>query len=657
MIIKKILVALIVLTSCLSFSQSQEVEKFYYDTYDWKKVPETVQLTVEELEKDEVTILEKKYTQFYFKNQSLVKCVLEHKIIRLNNDVAIENNNKYYVSNYGSTEVVLQKARVINPDGKIIELSVKDIQVALDENGNPDYQYFAFEGIQIGSVIEYLHVMLFDPEFSGTEVRVQSSDLKKNVEYEVIVPMHLEFKIKSINGLPDFVLDTLEKDYNRYFMHSPKIEGVEAESSSAYKANVQKFYYMLYKNTSTNKSNIYNYQDVTKNIHSNMYTPLTSKELKLIKNFIKLSKANLETTTLNKVIKLEDYLKSTIAIQEDGFQGSDFLPFIFKNKRTDEVGATKLMVNCLRFMNINFELVLTCDRFNDKFITDFQGYNFLKNYLIYINELDGYFEANLLTSFGYPSYEYIFTEGLFIKEIKIGELVSSVGAVKKIKGNIMDESSDDINAYAVIDEDKANVTIQLERVNSGYKAVYQSFIDYTSEEQRKEIKDEFLNYIDNEIKPENVVFENDSSKYYGVKPFIGRCTLKSPNFIEQAGDKMLFKIGMLIGPQANLYNSKERKLPVETEYLKVYNRTITLEIPTGYNVKNLSELVFNVSPEFDNKAVGFTSSYIVKDNKIIVTVKEWYNTVNVSVANYKEYENVINAAADFNKLVIVLQKN
>ena len=54
--------------------------------------------------------------------------------------------------------------------------------------------------------------------------------------------------------------------------------------------------------------------------------------------------------------------------------------------------------------------------------------------------------------------------------------------------------------------------------------------------------------------------------------------------------------------------------------------------------------------------MGFVSTYDVKDNTLIVTVKEWYGTIIIPVSEYKSYENVVNAAADFNKLVVVLQK-
>jgi hypothetical protein len=315
------------------------------------------------------------------------------------------------------------------------------------------------------------------------------------------------------------------------------------------------------------------------------------------------------------------------------------------------------MLNCLRTLGVEFELVLTCDRNENKFVADFQGYNFLDKYLIYVKDLDGYYMSDLVSKFGFPPTEYIFTEGLFIKEINLNGLVSSIGKIKKINGSAMDKSIDEMLINVKITDDKLNTLIDVKRTTTGYKSFYQSIIDYVSDNQRIEFKQEYLNYIDDQTIPTEMEFFNDSSKYYGYKPFIGKGILKSQNFIEQAGDKLLFKVGMLIGPQSNLYNSKQRKLPVETEHLRRYNRTIRFTIPDGYSVKNLDELNMSITPDFENKAMGFVSNYKLENNILIITVNEWYNCIFVPVENYKSYEDVVNGAANFNKIKLVLDRN
>lgn len=53
----------------------------------------------------------------------------------------------------GNTEVLINKLRVIQPDGKIIEMTDDDIKEAEDEKERK-YKYFAVRGLVVGAVIE-----------------------------------------------------------------------------------------------------------------------------------------------------------------------------------------------------------------------------------------------------------------------------------------------------------------------------------------------------------------------------------------------------------------------------------------------------------------------------------------------------------------------
>ena len=651
--IKFLSLTVFVLINFLLLSQ----EGFYLKDYNWSEKPMSYELSEDELKKDEITLLEKYSNHFFDMDEQYIKCVLEHKIIRLNTDKGIENNNKFYVSNAGALEVFLQKARAISPKGDIIELSSKDVKVAKDENGEDSYQYFAFEGIEKGSVIEYMHVMTFPASYSGREVKVQSYYDKKNVEYELVCPKHLFYKINSVNGLPEFLMDTTENGSNRYYLHLDTLEGLEYEPSSAYDASLKKYYYMLFKNLATGKSNFYNYQDITKDVHQKMFATLNSKEEKGLKKLIKECGISSKLSLRDKVFLLENHLKSNFVVQDVYFEGAFDIVSILKTRMCTENGLTKMMLNCLKILDIECELVLTCDRYENKFVNDFQGYNFLEKYLIYVKDLDGYYVSDVVARFGFPPTEFIPNEGLFIKEINLNGLISSIGKVKQIENPDMNKSIDEMYLNVGFSEDNLSLLIDIKRTSTGYKAFYQSIIDYVSDSQLLEFKQQYLNYIDDETIPTDIEFINDSSKYYGYKPFIGKGKLESSNFIEHAGDNLLFKVGMLIGPQSNLYNSKERKLAVETDHAKKYIRTINFTIPEGYSVKNLSELNMKVTPDFNNGEMGFVSTYEVEGNKLIIKINEWYNCVIIPVENYKDYENVVNAAANFNKLKLVLNKD
>ena len=638
------------------FVQAQDAESTpYYKSYDWSKEPRTFNISEEEKKKDELIVFEKKSVEFINVGDELKKYVLLHRITRLNTDLAIENNNTYYLSSSEDQQINKLKARVIKPNGEMIQVSQSDIKEAKDEDGNVEYKYFAFEGLEIGSYIEYLQYGEEYPELTGSRMFIQSEIEKKIVEADIIYPSYLEFQIYPMNGLSNFALDDSDSLKTRMFLAIKDLPGLEDEDWSAYSANLQKCYYKLSKNLARGKGNFYTYTEVAKQLHENMFAPLTKKEKKLVNSFIEKNTKG-ASTPLEKVRALENAMKQNIPTVEMTFENDDNIEFILTKKITNEDGICKLMLNCLREMGLACELVVTTDRTEEPFLEEFQGYNFLQEYLIYVKDLDAYFSASMYSRIGYPPYEFTYNKGIFISEVVVNGFAASVAKVKYIKGTDYSASIDQIDTEVKFNDDNNGCRVELTRATSGYKALYyQAIIDLLDEEQKKEMKEEYMKYLDDETSTlENMVFENDHTADFGVKPFIGKATVISPAFVERAGNNILLKVGMLIGPQAEMYNEAERKLPVDAQYTRGYNRTIVINIPEGFQAKNLQDLKVNYRPE--SGTIGFTSSYEVKGNQIIVTVKEWYNSYFFSVEDYPLYEKTMNAAADFNKIVLVLQE-
>ena len=646
----KHLLIILCLFPTLIFAQSERLAN-----YDWGKKIDSYTFSEEDLTKDEVILFEKTIVEFSQVENTLKKFELVHNLKRLNSDGSIEGNNKFYIPMNEDTKTLILKARVIKPNGDIKEVSEKDIQQAKDEEGNVKYNYFAFEGIEKGSYIEFLHLAEYYPEMTGSDITLQGYYPKRKVDVELLYPSYLEFQLLSVNGLEEFKKDESDSLVTKMYLSITDLAGLEDEDWSAYDANLKKVYYKLSKNISRNKGNFYTYTEVSKLIHEDMFAPLTKKEVKLVNGFITKNTKG-ATTNLEKVRMLENAMKKTIPTIDGNFEKDDNIEQILTKNITNEKGYTKLMLNFLREMNIPFELVMTSDRTEEPFLEEFQGYNFLHEYLIYIKEFDKYFSSNFTSRLGYPPYQYTFNKGLFISEVKLNDYATAVGKVKYIKGIDFKESIDEINTVANFNADLTACTVELTRINTGYKAQsYQAIIDFLDEDQKTEMKEEFLKYLDADGTIENISFENDHTDDFGIKPFIGKATVNSSTFLERAGDKILLKAGLLIGPQAQMYNEKPRVQPVDSYYTRGYDRKIVINLPEGYEVKNLDDLNFSCKPDAKNNILGFESSYEIKGNQIIVTVKEWYNTVFFSVAEYPMYEKTMNAAADFNKVVLILQ--
>jgi hypothetical protein len=646
----KQLLIILCLFPTLIFAQSERLAN-----YDWGKKIDVYTFSEDDLTKDEVILFEKTIVEFAQVENTLKKFELVHNLKRLNSDGSIEGNNKFYIPMNEDTKTLILKARVIKPNGDIKEVSEKDIQQAKDEEGNVKYNYFAFEGIEKGSYIEFLHLAEYYPEMTGSNITVQGYYPKRKVDVELLYPSYLEFQLLSVNGLEEFKKDESDSLVTKMYLSITDLAGLEDEDWSAYDANLKKVYYKLSKNISRNKGNFYTYTEVSKLIHEDMFAPLTKKEVKLVNSFITKNTKG-ATTNLEKVRMLENAMKKTIPTIDGNFEKDDNIEQILTKNITNEKGYTKLMLNFLREMNIPFELVMTSDRTEEPFLEEFQGYNFLHEYLIYIKEFDKYFSSNFISRLGYPPYQYTFNKGLFISEVKLNDYATAVGKVKYIKGIDFKESIDEINTVANFNADLTACTVELTRINIGYKAQsYQAIIDFLDEDQKTEMKEEFLKYLDADGTIENISFENDHTDDFGIKPFIGKATVNSSTFLERAGDKILLKAGLLIGPQAQMYNEKPRVQPVDSYYTRGYDRKIVINLPEGYEVKNLDDLNFSCKPDAKNNILGFESSYEIKGNQIIVTVKEWYNTVFFTVAEYPMYEKTMNAAADFNKVVLILQ--
>lgn len=641
---------LTVLSITLVYSQD-----FYHQNYDWEETPVLLELSDEEKGMDEVILKQKQSLHLVVIDDQPYEYRLFHEIIKLNNDAGIERHNKWYLSNKGSVRVEMQKARVINPDGKIVVQDENDIKESIDENGEVEYKYFAFEGIEKGSTIEFLEVVLYPARLTGSTFTLQGSSLKKNVEIEIITPEFLVYKTHPINNAPDFELDTTVTDLRRIFLEVKDVKPLKEEDWSAYKANLQKIYYKFNQNLNTNKANFYNYSSVTNNIYESIFKQPNSKQIKAVQKYLKSLDLNDLSTEL-KIRKIENDIKKNFYVIDDYIENGDDISFILSKHLMTDNGFYVLFVSCLRELGIECELVVTCDRYNNRFITDYEAYNFLEEYLLHIPSENKYLSYDLFNRYGFIPYEYIDQKGLFIREKKIGDIALGVGQIKDIPTPKAEESIDELIVKLDLDPSSTESKVEIVRNSTGYKAQpYQIPIDYLVEDQLKELKEEYLAYIDNVATIENMSYENASTLDFGVGTFSGKGSFTSKNFVEKGGDKILLKAGLLIGPQSELYNREERVTDVVSPYPRMYKRTITINIPQGMYIKNPEALNINILPLGEDGTIGFTSSYELTDDKIVISVHEWYKQTHYKAETYPKYEEVINAAADFNKIVLIFE--
>ncbi|TXD53393.1 MULTISPECIES: DUF3857 domain-containing protein [unclassified Polaribacter] len=647
-------ILILVLLVCFKGLLAQEAP--FFKSYDWEENPI---YKVDNSEESLLALKEKVVTEFYFEEDNLVEYFLEHKVLWLNSDDAIEEFNKVYLPFSSESELQLNKARVITKEGKVIALDDSKILTAEDDETGRKYKYFAFEGVTKGSFIEYIYVVKRAPEYNGKRLDVQSSYVKNKVEFDLFSPTNLIFKFKSFNNVPEVKEDTTTLEKYHWKLQVKNVKKLEDEYLSAYKASKGFIVYKLEGNTANNARNIVSYDKVSQNLYSFYYPDYTEKTQDLIGKFIEELKLVENASEEEKARKIDLFIKMNVFSSDVYSEDLQDLDEVLAKKVSNESGTLKLYIALLRTLNVKHELVLTSDRLDLKFDKEFEANNFLTDFLFYFPKTKKYLSPNdSATRYGFPDPNKTDNYGLFIKEVTIGDFKSAIGKIKYIQPVKATESFDTM--LLNVQFNAANLSenkVHFERAFNGYYAMnIQPYTHLIVGDKKEELIDGLVEGITKDLEIDSRELVNNSPELFGVKPLQFIIDFTSEAFVEKAGRKYLFKLGELIGSQIQLYQEKERVLPLENEFQRSYFRTIHIEIPAGYKITNLADInIDNSYTENGEELFSFKSYFTVKDNIVSITADEHYRKNIVKVDVYEEYRKVINSAADFNKIVLLLE--
>ncbi|MFY7670926.1 DUF3857 domain-containing protein [Tenacibaculum sp. MEBiC06402] len=644
---------LFLITVQLSFAQSEP----FYKTYDWDKTP-AYNINVGS-DEEMGAVKEKIATEFYFEGDSFVEYFLEHKILWLNSDDKIEQYNKVYLPFSSNSELVVNKARVINTKGEVIDLDESKILTATDEETGRTYKYFAFEGVTKGSYIEYMYVVRRLPIYKGLRLSFQSSYDKDLVEFDLFSPKNLVFKFKSINDFPEVERDTTIADKGHWTLKKPSLKKIVREKLAAYDASRGGIIYKLDANVANGVSDISGYSKVSQNLYKYYYAEIENKTSKLIDKLIKELDLEQSTTLDDKLRRIDFFLKTNYYIADSSDPNLSDIKQVLDKKVANDRGIVKLFIALFKKLNIKHELVITCDRDEVKFDKKFEANTFLKEFLFYFPKTKKYLSPDKLESrYGFPPAGLTDNYGLFIKEVTVGEFNSAIGKIKYIKPIKAKETKDIMTIDISFDPDNLTKNIiHYEREFYGYYALsMQPFIHLIKGDDREKMIDGMAETINKEIEVTNRKLENDKPELFGEKPLRFIVDLNTEALVENAGRKYLFKLGEIIGRQIEMYQEEKRTLKVEEQNQRSYYRTIKLTIPEGYKISNLDDINIDNSYKEKNKEYfAFKSSYEVNGNVVTIKADEHYRKNIIPVALYEEYRTVINSAADFNKIVLLLE--
>ncbi len=626
-----------------------------FKPYEWEKERTRYKLSEKDVALSEIILKQHTQYEYVFENNQFVLYSTIHRIIYVNNNEAVQKHNRIVISMGNALDLIDVKARSINKDGKAVYFDKSNLKELADEESGKAFKIFAIEGIEMGSEIEYYFVRKMRPSVFD-RVFVQFDVPVKYNSFRLTCPEHLKFDFKTYHNFPE-VKEEDNGEMNIYETSMSDVPALKTEAFSNFDPNRKRIEFKLAYNTARSEARLYTWDEAAKTFYT-MLTEASKDDQKALEKFVKTLGDDPSKNLEDRIKSIENKIKNAVQVNKDGAGESlSEIASIVKVKVASHQGMTRLFLGVFDKLKIQCHPVITCSRENIKFDGEFDSWAYLDDYVLYFPDTKQ-FLAPYVFEFRYPLIQPEFTaqKGLFIEPFQVGEVKSALSSIGEIPAVDYSYNSDNLEIAVAFNDDLATNQIHQKREFGGYNAAYFTpYYDMMSADQRIGMIDQ----LTKQIAPDAVIKKWTASPVPNTKAnnFIVDVNFESSHFMEKAGPRILFKVGELIGPQVEMYRDEQRISEVENDFNRMYNRVIKVQLPKGYQVKNLADLKLNIAyTEKDQAPYLFKSDYVLKDNLLEVHVEEYYKQIYAPLSRYEDFRKVVNAAADFNKITLVLEK-
>lgn len=639
--IKKSLLLILIIASNTTFAQ-------FYKTYDWEENPKLHTLTESELKESSVGILKKHIVEYRLSVFSELKSFeTTHTITHVNDERGVDRHNTVYIPMYGVKNLVDIKARTINSNGEITLFDREQIKEINNVEEYGDFKIFAVEGAVSNSEIELLYTVEKEYDMHGFET-LQANYPVKKAEF-IFITGELNSKVKAYNTTEVFETTSFDGNIAKQLTISD-IPAMVEEQYAASDANKIMVTFQCYPKDQNISQDMF-WNNVVNNVGGQFFPEEPNT---LVKEDIPNVRGEYTDLTTFKIVNiLDEYIKTNFNIVRNNDPSLSDIDQILKNRNSSEFGILKAYGHYLKALNIQYEVVVTANRYTHHFDPDFFNPNSLREFLIYIPSEKKYISPNRIEyRLGEAPPNILGNYGLFITESfeyyfsKITQSDPDFSKTKRIIDIYFDEAIESVKVE------------QYHEYTGHWSALYRAVMTLSSDQNKKDFEE---NVTASGIEDKQILaYETQNEDLMQLeynKPYIIEADFSSEALLEEAGDSYIFQIGKVIGTQSELYQERERVNPIEMDYPNQYDYTITVNIPEGYEVEGLESLILDKSYKSvrGDKLCKFESNYELKDDKLIITIQEFYKSNEFELSRYEEFRQVINAASDFNKASILLK--
>lgn len=632
-----VLTLLLCFISISSFSQ-------FHESYDWNTDPKASVLNENEVNESSVGIIEKKIIEYIPFGTNGKQFETTHTLVKVNDEKGIQTHNKVYIPMYGVKEIKSIKARTISPDGKVKLLDEKNIKEVQNVEEYGDFKIFAIEGVEKGSDIEMLYTIQKEAYPFGMET-LQKDYPVRHAEF-VFIYGELSGSARAYGTDEKFTKLTINERSAEKLVIKDLSAMVEEEYATPSANKVHVAFQCFGKGIEITQDKLW--ANVISNFSNGLFPEQVNEQAvkEANENILK----NSELSDYKKAALLEEYIKTNFTIVKNNNSLLTDVDYILKNRSASDFGILKVYTHFLTAINLDYEIVMSANRFQQKFDPDFFNPQILKEFLIYLPGIQKFIAPDRIDyRIGEAPFYILGNQAVFINEnleFYFTEVTQVDPDFSRIVRNITIRFEKGMEAVAID---------QHQEYYGHWATSNRAIVTFSPLENRKQF-DDYITASGIENKTvESYELLNDKlyQEEYNV-PFAVNSKIKTGALLEEAGDSYIFEVGKVIGIQSELYQEKERVNPIEMQYPNRYNYSIKVVIPEGFIPEGLESLVISEELVYNNKALcSFNSSYKIEGDTIVISIEEIYSVSKYPKENYNEFRKVINAASDFNKATIL----
>ncbi len=622
----------------------------FYKYYSWEEDSNTIDVEEAYMDESSIGIFEKTVVEFIpgkFSN-TILKYETHHYKIKVLNDNGASKYSNIIIPMNEVINLVDIRVRIIDENGELSEYDNNTINELSDFESSSNYKNFHLAGVKTNSTIEVLYTLEKQYNIHGNKILQKSYSIKQSEFLLIPGPTQGIIKTYSINSK---VKDTIINTYPAKTIKVVDIPAIIDEEYATAIANRQRLSFQC-----PLPDDDMNQEDYWENIVTNISPIMFPKNIhpKIFEISSELIQKN-EINEYNIANKIDDYIKNNFSISGNDNVSLNNINYILENKTSNDFSIIQVYTQLLTATGINYEIVITSNRYYNRFDPEFFDPNMLREFLIYFPKEKKYIAPNRLEyRIGEAPFDLLGNYGIYIDrmlDFYFSEIIQSDQSYSKIKRNIKIDFERKLKKI-VIDE--------YQEYSGHWATNNRSLLNFSDEEGLAGLKDYLTaSGIENKkvINYEIVNAELFQNNYN--TPFIVNSKISTESLTTKIKNGYQVKIGNVIGMQSQLYEEIDRFHPIEITYPNQYDYRIVVKIPKGYIISGLEGLVFNKSyiSLMGNKICKFESNYEINETELVISIQEYYKTLRYQKNRYNEFRDVINSAADFyNSSIIFIKK-